>query len=117
MSAAVLEPTTQLALEFAPVVTPMYEKGATHQEKFEAWIAANPWVMPRIERLIEAWLEAGHKRVSLKRCWEVLRYHYGTTTGDDFKVNNNHTSRAARLVLKRHPEWEPFIETRDLRAD
>ena len=73
-------------------------------------------MIPTVERLIARLLDAGHTRVSTKQCWEVIRYEYGATTGDRFKANNDFTSRAARTVLDRHPEWAQFIETRELRA-
>ncbi len=106
----------QLALDLAELVTPAYEPEATIQQKFDAWIAANPWVITSVEHLIAGWLAAGHKRVGMKQVWEVIRWTYGTTTGDTFKANNNWTSRVARLVLERHPEWSDAIETRELRA-
>lgn len=109
--------TDQLSLPgLAPLVTPERAPDATIQEKFEAWSAANPWVMSTVERLLADWFAAGHKRGSLKQVWEVIRYHYGTTTGDRFKANNNYTSRAARAVLARHPEWVGRIELRELKA-
>lgn len=108
--------TTQLAFDLAPLVTPDYEPEATIQERFEAWIAANQWVMPTLERLVADWLAAGHSRVGIKSAWETLRWQYGTTTGDAFKANNSFTSRAARLLIERHPEWASAIETRELRS-
>lgn len=109
--------TDQLELPgLSSLVEPAYDKDATIQERWEAWIAVNPWVLPTVEHLIAAWLAAGHKRASLKQVWEVIRYQYGRTTGDRFKANNDFTSRAARAVLERHPEWAECIETRELRA-
>lgn len=108
---------TQLALPIADLVEPLYERDATIEERWEAWSAANPWVLPTVERLIADWLAAGHRRASLKQVWEVIRYEYGRTTGDRFKANNDFTSRAARAVLARHPEWADAIETRALRSD
>ena len=105
-----------LPLDLSPLTEPIYERGATIDERWEAWSAANPWVLPTVEHLIAAWLAAGHKRASLKQVWEVIRYQYGRTTGDRFKANNDFTSRAARAVLARHPEWADAIETRELRA-
>lgn len=106
----------QLELPIAGLVEPDYSEAPTIQARWEAWEAANPWVVPFVEALIRRLLDAGHKRVGLKQCWEVVRYEYGATTGDRFKANNDFTSRAARLILARHPEWAPFIETRELRA-
>jgi len=108
--------TTAPQLELFPIVEPTYEPEATIQQRFDAWVAANPWVIPTVERLIADWLAAGHRRASLKQVWEVIRYEYGRTTGDRFKANNDFTSRAARLILARHPEWRDAIETRELRA-
>lgn len=108
--------TEQLPIDLAPIVVPTYEAHLTIQQRWELWEAANPWVVPTIERLIANWLAAGHKRASLKQVWEVIRYQYGTTVGDRLKANNDFTSRAARTVLERHPEWADCIETRELRA-
>lgn len=108
--------TTAQQLELFPLIEPTYAAGASIQDRFDAWIAVNGWVIPTVEHLIAAWLAAGHKRASLKQVWEVIRYQYGATTGDRFKANNDFTSRAARLILSRHPEWIDCIETRELRA-
>lgn len=105
-----------LELPIADLVIPEYAERATIQERWELWERANPWVVPFVEALIRRLLDKGHTRVGLKQCWEVVRYEYGATTGDRFKANNDFTSRAARLILQRHPEWGPFIETRELRA-
>lgn len=106
----------QLALDLAPLVEPAYEPEATIQQRFDAWIGMNQWVLTRTESLIADWLAAGHTRVGIKQVWEVIRYSYGVTTGDTFKANNNYTSRMARLVVERHPDWATAIETRTLRA-
>jgi hypothetical protein len=103
-------------LELLPLVTPDYAPEATIQERWEQWSAANAWVMDTLERLAQEWLDAGHSRLGIKQLWEVIRWQYGTTTGDSFKANNDFTSRAARDLLAAHPEWADAIETRSLRA-
>lgn len=108
--------TTQLAFPLEPLVVPDYAPDLTIQERFEAWEAANPWVMRVLESLVSDWLAAGHRRVGIKSCWEQIRWSYGVTTGDTFRANNSFTSRAARLLIARHPEWADAIETRELRA-
>lgn len=107
---------TQLAFDLAPLVTPEHEERATIDERWAAWSAANPWVMDALERLAGDWLAAGHSRIGVKALWEVIRWQYGQTTGDTFKANNDFTSRAARDLLARRPEWADRIETRALRA-
>lgn len=108
--------TEQLALPLVPLVTPSHEPHATIQEQYEAWIAANSWVLPLVESLVSSWLARGHKRVGIKQVWEVVRWQYGATTGDAFKANNNFTSRVARDLIAKHPEWADAIQTRELRA-
>lgn len=107
---------TDPMLPIVGLVVPTYEPEATIQQRFDLWIAANPWVIPTCEHLIRAWLEAGHNRVGMKAIWEQIRWSYGMTTGDRFKANNDFTSRAARLLIERNPQWADAIETRELRA-
>lgn len=108
--------TTHPTLDLQPLVVPDYEPELTIQQRFDIWIEANPWVLSTAERLVDDWLAAGHSRVGIKQVWEVIRWSYGTTTGDTFKANNDFTSRVARLLLDRHPEWADAIEIRTLRA-
>ncbi len=107
---------TAALFDLAPLVTPEPDRTLTTQERYEAWIAANPWVLDVAERLAARYLAAGRKRIGAKQIWEVIRYEYGATTGDPFKANNNFTSRVARDLIARHPEWSDAIETRVLRA-
>lgn len=106
----------QLALDLSPLTEPDYEPHATIQERYDAWITANSWVLAAMERLVGDWIAAGHSRVGIKQMWEVIRWQYGATTGDTFKANNDYTSRVARDLLATHPDWEPYIEIRALRA-
>lgn len=109
--------TTQPSLfGVVTLVTPEHEPGLTIQERHEAWIAVNGWVLDVMETLVARWLSAGHSRVGVKQMWEVIRFEYGATTGDTFKANNNWTSRVARSLIERRPEWAEVIETRELRA-
>ena len=108
--------TAQPALDLAPLAEPTFETKPTIQERYEAWMALNPWVLTAMERLVEDWLAAGHARVGIKQMWEVVRHQYGRTYGDTFKANNDYTSRVARDLIDRHPDWEDAIETRRLRA-
>lgn len=108
--------TAQLALDLAPLVEPDYQPEASIQERYNAWIDANGWVLAAMEQLVADWIAAGHTRVGIKQMWEVIRWRYGTTTGDTFKANNDYTSRVARDLIAMHPDWKRYIETRALRA-
>jgi hypothetical protein len=70
-----------------------------------------------VENLAANLIAKGHRRIGVKQLWEVLRYSYdANTVGSAFRANNDFTSRAARDLIERHPEWADFIETRQLRA-
>ena len=89
----------------------------SHQQKYELWRDANPWVNPWMARRAEQWIAAGGKRISVKHLAEVLRASYfEIVQTDEFRVNNNATSRLARDIIARYPHLESVIETRVLRA-
>lgn len=103
--------------DLAPLVTPENDPSLTIQQRFEAFHEANPWVLTALEALIADWLAHGHSRVGIKQMFEVIRWRYGrSTTDSSFRLNNNWTSRYARLVVERNPQWAEAIETRELRA-
>mgnify|MGYP001296110418 CR=1 FL=1 len=108
----------QLSFNLADLVTPEYGEHLTIQERFEAFHAANPWVYQALEALAADWLAHGHKRVGVKALFEVIRWQYGRRTADPssaWRVNNDYSSRYARLLIDRHPEWCDAIEIRALR--
>lgn len=90
------------------------------QEAFEAFHQANPWVCRELERLAGELISRGRKRVGLKMLTEVIRWQYYRQTVDvnsTFKINNNYTSRYARLLIEQHPSWRDRIETRRLLSE
>lgn len=111
--------STPLSLfDAAPAaVSPEYERGATIDERFARFHADNEWVYVALERLAVDLYERG-RRFGVKALVEVVRWEYSraTTSDDGLKVNNSFTSRYARLLLERHPEFDGFIETRELRS-
>lgn len=107
----------QLSLDLSPLREPDYSPEATIQERYEAFMAANPWVLTECERLAANLIAKGQKRIGVKQLWEVIRYGYRDTFSADFKANNNYTSRVARDLIERHPSWSEYIELRALRAD
>jgi len=86
------------------------------QEQFERFHQDNPRVYTVLEQLARRWL-AGHSQVGIGMLWEVMRWQLGVETNTtDYRLNNNHRSRYARLLLAEHPEWAGRIKTRELRA-
>ena len=54
----------------------------------------------------------GRKHYGAKAVMEVIRYHRAISGGDDFKVNNNHTSRYARMLERDEPTMKGFFHKR-----
>lgn len=91
--------------------------GNTIQERFESFHAANGWVFRALEQLTADHVARGRLRVGIGMLFEVLRWHYGrTTSGGEFRLNNNYRSRYVRLLVEQHPEWVDVFELRELRA-
>lgn len=89
----------------------------TIQERFELYHAANGWVFDALVRLADDWKRQGQTRVGIKLLIEVVRWHYlRSTTATDFKVNNDFSSRYARLICERRPDLADLFELRALRA-
>lgn len=107
----------QLTLNLAPLTEPDYETGMTLDERYAAWIDANPHVLDAFEQVAAEWL-AVRPRVGVKALAEQLRWRSGLRTeADPWKVNNSYVSRVARDLLARRPEWVGRIETRTLASE
>ena len=89
------------------------------EERCEAWLEVNPWVLDQLERLADELVEAGVSRFGVKALVERLRWDWTVaraTTGEPWRLNNSFTSRLARRLIERRPDLASFIETRKLRA-
>lgn len=114
---AVVPAGVQLVLDVRPLVIPPHVEGASIQERFESFHELNSWVLDALEDLTADYVARGRKRLGIKMLVEVLRWQYGrSTTGDEFKLNNNYSSRYVRLIQERHPEWAAVFHTRELLA-
>ena len=108
--------TTQLALDLA-IVAPAYVPGMTLAERYEAWRAVNGHVVDAFEHYAAVWLSR-HERVGAKQIAEQLRWASGVSeSGTAWKLDNNMTSRVARELLERHPEWAGRITVRALSSE
>jgi hypothetical protein len=78
---------------------------------------AHPEVYRELVRLARRWKAAGHARIGMKMLFEVLRWERGLAgVRDDrgFRLNNDFTSRYARLIQANEPDLVGFFETRAL---
>lgn len=79
----------------------------------------NPDVYVELVRLCRDLRARGRTKVGMKMLFEVLRWSRMLRTEDpqsDFKLNNNYTSRFARLIMEFEPDLTGLFETRELRS-
>lgn len=76
------------------------------------WRANNPDAWRYMERL--AAMDAAHgRRISVSRLVEQCRRKdFSAADGEQFKINNNYRAAFARMLIRDHPEWAKYIETR-----
>lgn len=97
---------TQAALPFT----------ATIQETFEAFHAKYPQVYAKIVAMARTMKRRGFEHYGIKALVEVVRWHMALKTGEEFKINNNYTSRYSRLIMQQEPDLAGFFDTRETRA-
>lgn len=108
---------TQLAL-------PIVQLGPEHrdksiQERFEEFRKLNPHVEQLLTREARKAVAQGWSRIGIDFLYHRLRWVYATQTNRDpgeFRLNNDYTSRYARLLIREHPELSELFETRKLRS-
>ncbi len=101
-----------------PLKKPAFVKGATIQEQFLAFHAANPHVYTELRRMAVNLKGQGTMRYGIGSLFEVLRWRYAMQTqGSAFKLNNNWRSRYARLLMDEVAELDGFFETRELQSE
>lgn len=100
-----------------PVVEVMHDPNESLDTRFRNWLAANPHVLDAFIALAQQAARSGRKRIGAKLIVERLRWEYMLQTeADDFKLNNNYTSRLARAAVGKRPDLEPLFEFRELRS-
>ncbi len=80
---------------------------------------ANPAVWSLFERFALEAARAGRKHFGAKAVFERMRWHIEFETKDslaDWKLNNNYTSRYARMFAERHPEHADLFQFRELKS-
>jgi hypothetical protein len=105
-------------LKLRAVSHPDLGKGATIQERFEAFHKRNKWVLDALEQLAIRELQEGFK-TSIDYLVHQLRWHYRRSThrpAGDFKISNDYTSRYARLLLEKNPSLGAIITTKELKT-
>lgn len=85
---------------------------------FQAFHAQNPHVYRALVELARAAKEKGKLEVGIGMLWEVLRWRLFFETSDpSFKLNNNHRSRYARLIMAQEQDLAGIFEVRVLTSE
>ncbi len=88
-------------------------------ERFAQFHRQNPQVWSEFERLALMLISKGRSHYSADAILHVIRFNRAlTTTANDngFKINNDFTSRYARMFTDRHPQHADFFQVRKLTA-
>jgi hypothetical protein len=92
--------------------------------KSQAQIDAEFWKFHQSNPHVYDWLvttarqlrAAGHRTFGMKAVWERLRWETVIrTSGFDFKLNNNYTSRYSRLIMNTEADLAGFFPIRKLK--
>jgi hypothetical protein len=76
----------------------------------------NPHVFELFKKFTADLRAMGFKRYGIGSITERIRWHIATETrNDEFKINNNHRSCYARLLILDNPELAQFFSTRESR--
>lgn len=85
-------------------------------EKFLVFHQNNPHIYPLFKKYSAMVMNSGRKRYSIKTIIERIRWHVDVETkGEEFKINNNHSSCYVRLLIMDHPQYADFFKTRSTR--
>lgn len=83
-------------------------------EDFWAFHRANPGVFAMFDRFARDLIRAGYARGSAKLIFERIRWETMFRASGPVKLNNNYTSRYARLWEYANPSHRGFFRTREL---
>ena len=90
---------------------------ATLDERFAAFIAANPHAL-RYFRDLALPILANGRRTSAKALVDMARYSHAAfaPVGSEFKIDNSIVSRLSRALMDEFPELAGVFTTRELRS-
>lgn len=88
------------------------------EEAFQAFHKANPHVYELVKRFAYEVIARGYNHYSLTAIIQRVRWHTEIeTSGDTFKINNNHAAYYARLFHDDHPQHAGFFRTRAITGE
>jgi len=99
-----------------PVDELAYPEESRLDRAFAKFHGENPAVYRKLVRLARDLRQRGHRRLGIGMLFEVLRWqHYLETTDvTGYKLNNNHRSRYARLIMDTEADLGDIFALREL---
>lgn len=95
-----------------------FRDSPTLREAFAKFHEENPQVYEMFKKFANQAIEAGRDRFSVAMIWERMRwYTMVETTGEPFKLNNNHKAYYARLFMDDFSEHAGLFRTRRLTSE
>lgn len=96
----------------------LFDSAGPLDQKFWEYHQENPHVYELFKNFTRAARAAGYNNYSAKAIFERVRWHMSIETKDEtgFKLNNNYTSRYARLMEQEHPEYAGFFHKRTMKT-
>lgn len=83
------------------------------EQAFRQFHGDNPAVYSQLVTMAKTLKQRGYQHYGMKGLFEVLRWERAiTTTGSEFKLNNNYTSYYARLIMQKEPFLRGFFRIR-----
>jgi hypothetical protein len=95
----------------------LFQTQSRLDREFYDFHAKNPAVYRKLVELARQAKASGRTRVGIGMLYEVVRWHvFLITTDDEYKLNNNHRSRYARLIMEQEPDLAGIFELRELHS-
>ena len=83
--------------------------------EFSEFHRANPHVYRRLVDMARQAVRAGRRKIGIGMLFEVLRWEHAiSTVGDEFRLNNNHRSRYARMLMRLEQDLAGLFDVREL---
>jgi len=98
--------------------TNLFDK-KTIQESFDSFIEKSPFIWEMFKAQVFRAKNKGFKRIGSKSIIEYLRWNckFERLADEDFKINNNYTSRFARKFKEEYPDYPIEFEERILKTE
>lgn len=109
------KPSTALVTQnvFSPIIDA--PRRDSIQVAFEKFHAENPLVFQLLVSNALRIKAKGYQQYGIKTLFELVRWHYDTNigSGESYRLNNNYTSRYARLIMDKVPQLRGFFKLRE----